>query len=103
MKVYLSPLAEKKIQLLLKFLETEWSIKTKDEFITKLLSKFSQISRQPKSCSESKAFSGLYKCIVTKQTSFFYRIKADEIEVITLTDNRQDPELIQEEIKKHFG
>jgi len=103
MKVYLSPLAEKKTQLLLKFLETEWSTKSKDEFVSKLLNKFSQISNQPKSCPESKAFSGLYKCIVTKQTSFFYRIKADEIEVITVTDNRQDPEIIQQEIKEHFG
>ena len=103
MKVYLSPLAEKKTQLLLKFLETEWSTKSKDEFVSKLLNKFSQISNQPKNCPESKAFSGLYKCIVTKQTSFFYRIKADEIEVITATDNRQDPEIIQQEIKEHFG
>lgn len=75
MKVYLSPLAEKKTQLLIEFLETEWSTKTKDEFISKLLSKFSQISNQPKSCSESKTFSGLYKCIVTKQTSFFTELK----------------------------
>jgi plasmid stabilization system protein ParE len=104
MKVYLSPLAEKKTQLLLKFLETEWSTKSKDEFVSKLLNKFSQISNQPKNCPESKAFSGLYKCIVTKQTSFFfYRIKADEIEVITVTDNRQEPEIIQQEIKEHFG
>jgi len=104
MKVYLSPLTEKKTQLLLKFLETEWSTKSKDEFVSKLLNKFSQISNQPKNCPESKAFSGLYKCIVTKQTSFFfYRIKADEIEVITVTDNRQEPEIIQQEIKEHFG
>lgn len=103
MNVYLSPLAEKKALLLIKYLEAEWSIKTKEEFVSKLLDKFSQISSQPESCTESTVFSGLYKCVVTKQTSFFYRIKENEIEVITLVDNRQDPKTIKEEIKKHFG
>ncbi len=54
------------------------------------MDKFSQISSQPESCTESTVLSGLYKCVVTKQTSFFYRIKASEIEVITLIDNRQE-------------
>jgi|SRR5699024_4784322 len=103
MNVYLSPLAEKKALLLIEYLKTEWSIKTKEEFLSKLLDKFSQISNQPESCTQSTVFSGLYKCVVTKQTSFFYRIKADEIEVITIVDNRQDPKTIEEEIKKHFG
>lgn len=75
-------------------------LRTREEFVSKLLDKFSQNSSQPKSCTESIAFSGLYKCVVTKQASFFYRIKAHEIEVITIVDNRQDPTTIEEEIKK---
>jgi len=103
MKVFLSPLAEKKIQLILDYLEQEWSIKNREEFLSKLIKKIDQISNQPKSCIKSKDFPDLYKCIVTKQTSFYYRIKSNEIEVITLIDNRQDPKKIREEIKKHFG
>jgi plasmid stabilization system protein ParE len=102
MKVFLSPLAEKKIQFLLEYLEQEWSIKSREIFITKLLKKLDQISRQPNSCINSKEYPNLYKCIVTKQTSLFYRINSDEIEVITLIDNRQDPEKIEIEIRKHF-
>lgn len=45
----------------------------------------------PKSCPESEEFKGLHKCVVTKHNSLFYRITDDEIEVITLFDNRQDP------------
>lgn len=103
MKVFLSPLAEKKIQLLLEYLEKEWSLNSREDFLSQLVKKFDLISQQPKNCIESKDFPNLYKCIVTKQTSFFYRIKSDEIEVITLVDNRQDPEKIEEEIRKHFG
>jgi plasmid stabilization system protein ParE len=102
MKVFLSPLAEKKLQLLLEYLEKEWAKRGREEFLAKLIIKFDQISTHPQSCIKSKDFPELYKCIVTKQTSFFYRIKSDEIEVITVIDNRQDPEKTREEIKKHF-
>ncbi len=42
---------------------------------------------------------GLYQCVVTKQSSFYYRIRNSEIEIITLFDNRQDQSKIFEEIK----
>lgn len=103
MKVYLSPLTEKKIELLLEYLEQEWSIKSRNEFLLKLKNKIQQISRHPESCIKSKDFPHLYKCVVSKQTSFYYRIKSKEIEIITLIDNRQDPVKINKEIKKHFS
>jgi len=33
MKVYLSPLAEKKLVMLLEYLETEWNERVKDNFL----------------------------------------------------------------------
>lgn len=99
MKVFLSPLAEHKIALLLDYLESNWSAKSRTDFLTKLSKSFNQISNQPRSYPESTEFPNLYKCVVTKQTSYFYRITAEEIEVITLIDNRQDPDEIAEELK----
>lgn len=63
----------------------------KQEFITKLDKSIEQIATHPKSCPESQLFKGLYKCVVTRQTSLYYRTGKEEIEVITLFDNRQDP------------
>ncbi|TVR39825.1 MAG: type II toxin-antitoxin system RelE/ParE family toxin, partial [Cryomorphaceae bacterium] len=40
-----------------------------------------------------------FKCVVTKQTSFYYRIINDEIEIISISDNRQDPDRIEDELK----
>lgn len=50
--------------------------------------------------AESKFSKGLYKCIVTKQTTFFYRInmKEKEIEIITFFDTRQNPNKLYKEI-----
>jgi plasmid stabilization system protein ParE len=91
-KVVLSLTAKKKLEELLSYLRYEWSDKVKQEFIEKLDEKINQVSRYPKSCPESKVFKNLYKCVVTKQTTFYYQIKEDEIEIATLFDTRQDPQ-----------
>ena len=99
MQVFLSPIAERKLELLLEYLESNWSRKTRDTFLSKLLKSFERVSEYPKSCPESQEFKNLFKCTLTKQTSYYYRIKSNEIQVITITDNRQDPDKILEEIK----
>ncbi len=70
----------------------------RDKFISKLTEKIKQISTQPESCPKSLRFDNLYKCVVTKQTTFYYRILAEreEIEIITIFDTRQNPD----ELKK---
>lgn len=63
--------------------------------------KIEQISSQPESCQKSIEFGGIYKCVVTKQTTFFYQVnfKNKEIEIITLFDTRQDPEKLRAHLK----
>ena len=101
MEVYLSELAESKLLKLSEYLLEEWNKKTRDKFIQKLTEKIDQISLQPDSCPESSEFKGLFKCVVTKQTTFYYRIntKLKEIEIITLFDTRQNPEKLNRDIK----
>jgi plasmid stabilization system protein ParE len=102
-EVYLSPLAEVKLTKLLNFLSEEWSEKIKDNYLTILKSKFTQLSNFPESCELSAKKKGVYKCVVTKQSIFFYRIKGREVEIITLFDSRQDPKKLRKELKKYFG
>lgn len=64
--VFLSPIAEKKLILLLEYLEIEWGVKSKKDYL--------------------------------KQSAFFYRI--NKIEIITIIDNRQNPEIIKKELRK---
>lgn len=101
MKVYLSIIAETKLLKLSQYLLEKWSLETKNNFIKKLSSKINQISSQPKSCPLSNEFKGLYKCVVTKQTTFYYRIleNKNEIEIITIFDTRQNPEKLKKEFK----
>jgi plasmid stabilization system protein ParE len=100
MKVYLSQNTESKLLLLTDYLKVKWSEKVKEDFINKLTKKISIISEFPQSCPESKDFKGLYKCVVSKQTTFYYRIsfEKNEIEIITLFDTRQNPKNLPKEI-----
>ena len=99
MKVYFSELAESKLLRLSEYLIENWNLKTRNKFIDKLTAKIKQISRQPESCPVSEEIKGLYKCVVTKQTKFYYRIRqqANEIEIITIFDTRQDPKKLKKE------
>ena len=101
MKVFLSELAESKLLILSAYLLENWSVKVRDAFIEKLSDKIKLISFQPNSCPQSSEFEGLYKCVVTKQTTFYYRIKTElmEIEIITIFDNRQHPENLKKQIE----
>jgi len=99
-EVYLSELAESKLLKLSEYLLSEWNLKVRNEFIEKLKSKVEQISKQPKSCPESMEFKGLFKCVVTKQTTFYYRINSElnSIEIITLFDTRQNPKKLKKNL-----
>lgn len=101
--VFLSPLAERKLKILLNYIGGEWGTGAKNKYLTEFRRTLNQVSSFPNSCPESLNFKGLRKCIVTKQSSFYYRIKNSEIEIITIFDNRQDQKKVFMELKKHFA
>lgn len=101
MEVFISELAEYKLKKLTTYLLKEWNLKVKKDFLSKLDEKIQLIQSQPESCPKSKEFGGIYKCVVTKQTTFFYRVNFDreEIEIIALFDTRQDPEKLKQNLE----
>ncbi|MDV6168270.1 type II toxin-antitoxin system RelE/ParE family toxin [Flavobacterium sp. DG1-102-2] len=102
-KVVLSDLAQRKLNILLDYLEDEWSITVANNFEANFEEKLLYISSYPESCIESGIFKNIRKCIVTKQTSFLYRIKNEYIEIITVFDNRSSFKSITKEIRKYYG
>jgi plasmid stabilization system protein ParE len=98
--VFLSELAEFKLLKLSDYLLENWNLKVRNDFIQKLTAKIEQIAKQPESCPQSSDFKGLYKCVVTKQTTFYYRINfiENEIEIITVFDTRQNPDKLEKDI-----
>jgi plasmid stabilization system protein ParE len=98
MQVIFSKRAKVRLENLLDYLKKNWSEKSKNDFIIKLDRSIAQISKIPTICPESKKFKGLFKCVVTRQTTLFYRIKNQTIQVITLFDTRQNPDKLNKEL-----
>ena len=97
--IKISKRASKKLEKLLKYLETEWSLKVKWDFIRKLDKSLKQIQKFPDSCPKTDFVKGLHMLVVTKQTSVFYRFDAETIFIVTIFDNRMNPKELEKETK----
>jgi plasmid stabilization system protein ParE len=98
-KVVLSKRATLRLEKLLRYLETEWSLKTKNEFIRKLDKSVEQIRLYPEIGLETGYIAGLRKYVVTKQISLYYKYNQKSVFIVTIFDNRMDTDKIKKEIK----
>lgn len=97
-QIKLSKRTKNKLEKLLEYLEINWSEKVKKEFVKKLDHSLSLIQQNPDSFQKSNIIRGLYKCVITKQTTIYYRYNNKNIYIVTLFDNRQNPEKLKKEI-----
>ena len=96
--IYLSPRAKIRLENILDYLINNWSVKTKDNFLSKLDRTISLIQTSPKLFPKSN-IENIRKAVITKQITLFYIINKDTIEIITLFDTRQNPKKLESEFK----
>lgn len=90
MKIILSDRAAEQLAVLLDYLESDWSVRVRDNFILKMERSFDAIQTFPSGFPVSEKFTGLHKCVITPQTSAYYQISGGVIEIIAFFDNRMD-------------
>ena len=98
--IFLTKKAADLLENLFQYLENEWSVKARDEFITKFENAVFQIQMFPEIAPISKEVPTLHKYILTKQTSVFYRVEKKSITIITIFDNRMNPDVLKNLTKK---
>jgi len=96
-EIRLSKSAARNLDSILAFLEKKWSLKTKQTFILKLDHSLKLIQSHPDIYPESESITGLRKCVVTKQTTLFYKYSETTIYIISVFDTRQNPETLLKE------
>lgn len=76
----------------LDYLEKEWSLEVCDQFTERVYTVILKISQNPKlyACVDKKT--NLFRSVVTKQISLFYRVRENRIYLISFWNNYQDPE-----------
>jgi len=97
-EIKISRLASKKLDQLFEYLETKWSLKVKKDFIKKLEKSLLLIQKNPEFFQQSTLMKGLYRCVVTKQITIYYKFDEHHIYIVTVFDNRQNPEKLSSEI-----
>ena len=70
----------------------------KSDFVKKLDKNIEVIKLTPEIFPESENKQGLHKCIVTKQTTLFYRFSSERIIIVTIFDTRQNPKRLKKDI-----
>ncbi len=90
-KVVFSKSSVKKLLLLLEYLETEWSVKVRNAFEDKLEKSIEILIKMPESFPKSESKKNHHKCVVTKQTTIYYRFDKTIIEIYAVFDTRQNP------------
>ncbi|MBP4139545.1 type II toxin-antitoxin system RelE/ParE family toxin [Flavobacterium sp. P7388] len=85
--------------MILIYLEDNWSEKIKNNFLKISHNSISTILLHPESFPCSERNKTVRKCVVTKQTTFYYVFNDKEITIISVFDTRQDPNNIKKDIK----
>ena len=98
-KIIISDFAQTKIKNLFEYLEGRWSETVRQKFAQKLLGNVKIIRDNPEAFPISETNKKVHKCVVTKQTTIFYKFNSKRIEIISVFDTRQDPNKIKKDIK----
>ncbi|MBS1527568.1 MAG: hypothetical protein JST19_18110 [Bacteroidetes bacterium] len=85
-----SPEARITYYRLLDYLDERWTFREIENLIDRTDEALSHISRNPLLYPYSQE-SNAHRCVLVKQVSLFYRIKSNNVELLTFWDNRQDP------------
>lgn len=73
------------------YLENRWTKREINKFAQLLDKQLKLIENNPYLFAESDKLKGLRKSVLSRQTTIYYRIINFEIRIITLFDNRQNP------------
>ena len=73
------------------YLENNWTEKEIRKFALLLEHQLDFIKKNPLMFSFFKRGKKIRKAVLTKQVSIFYRIENEDIQIVTLFDNRQSP------------
>ena len=88
-KVNFSETAVKNLEDIKFYLISKWSERVYENFKTKLSENISLIATNPEAFPKSNK--NIYKCVLIKQVTIFYRFNSTEIQILSLFDTRQNP------------
>jgi len=94
-----SELALANLKEIISYFESQWTEKELHKFAQKLEKRLSSIESNPHLFPQINYSENIRKSVLSKQTTIFYQVINQEIRLITLFDNRQNPQRLNDLIK----
>jgi plasmid stabilization system protein ParE len=73
------------------FIDNKWGVKEGEKFLEKVHKTLDLVSNHPYMFKASSIKEDIRIGLISKQTSFFYRINENELIILFFWDNRQEP------------
>ncbi|MBC8053117.1 MAG: type II toxin-antitoxin system RelE/ParE family toxin [Sphingobacteriaceae bacterium] len=89
--VVFSPSARKSFLSIIKNIQEKWGKKSSEKFKSLAVKTLKNLSLQPNMFKASSLAHNIRRGIISKQTSFYYQIYPDKIEILFFVDNRHEP------------
>lgn len=87
--------AENALHKIMFYLKEEYSDRLQYDFLDKMNFALKAIQLNPEGFPKSEINNNQHKCVVTKQTTIYYRFNRNEIRILALFDTRMNPEKIK--------
>ena len=94
-KIIWSDEALHNLRQIMEYLESRWTQKEISKFARLLEKHIELISQNPLLFPEISYKKGIRHAVLSRQTSIYYRITDNQVQIITLFDNRQNPERLR--------
>jgi plasmid stabilization system protein ParE len=93
-KVLWTEEANKNLSNIIKYLEDNWTKREIEKFLKKLNKQISIIQSQPDSFPKTNNYN-VRRSVVAKQITLYYSISQDTLNIVSLFDNRQNPQKLK--------
>jgi plasmid stabilization system protein ParE len=90
-KIIWSKRASRDLAGLSSYLESRWTDRELRNFFRNLEKHLKIIQENPNLFQKSR-LKGVRRCVLSRQTSLYYRVKGKTVAIVTLFDNRQHPD-----------
>jgi plasmid stabilization system protein ParE len=101
LKIIWSDEAKESLARTLAYLEENWTEKELTSFSKILEKQLNIVSHKPRTYKKSERLLGTRECLLTKHNSLFYVADKDTLHIVTLLDNRQEPQKLLAKNTKH--
>jgi len=73
------------------YLYEEWGEKISQRVINEIFKTIARIQNSPEQFPLIKKRKKIHRCVASPQTSIFFKVEKEVIEILSIFDNRQDP------------